>query len=263
MGIKEEDDLPTVYVGRAETVAARIDAHVVEKDFWDRGLAFTSNSGALNEAHAMWLEHSLIERARSIGQCHLDNGNSAQKVFLSPADEADTKVFLKEVIQILPLLGVRAFELRRPIATPRANADSLLLSNAPAKVGAKPQGNIEDGCDTIVVPTGLPEDTDGFRKYFLSENCWFPVRISGGKLHRIKYIAAYQSRPISAITHYAAVSTIEPYGEDGKYKLTFSTPAQELSPIPIGNSNALRSPRYTSLHRLKSAKTFADVFPER
>ena len=64
--------------------------HVVEKDFWDRGLVFTSNSGALNQAHAMWLEHALIERARSIKQCYFSTSNNpAQKVFLSPADEAE------------------------------------------------------------------------------------------------------------------------------------------------------------------------------
>ena len=81
---------------------------------------------------------------------------------------------------------------------------------------------------------------------------------------RIKYVAAYQSRPISAITHYATVAAIEPYGEDGKYKLIFSAPAQKLNQqVPIGNSNALRSPRYTTMDRLKAATSFADVFVER
>jgi len=257
-GTKEDDDLPTVYVGRAESVTNRIDAHSIEKDFWDRALVFTSNSGALNQAHAMWIEHALIERARSIKQCYLDNSNSAQKVFLSPADEADTRVFLKEIMQVLPLLGVRAFETRRPVATPRITPDERSSVNAPAVQDAKTIGP-----DTIVLATGDPNDTDGFKKYFLGENCWFPIRISGGKLAQIKYVAAYQSRPVSAITHYAPIAAIEPYGEDGKYKLVFSAPAQELCPIPIGNATALRSPRYTTLQRLKTAKTFADVFVER
>ena len=155
IGTKEDDDLPTVYVGRAETVASRIDAHVMEKDFWDRGVIFTSNSGGLNQAHAMWLEYSLIERARSVNQCHLDNSNSGQKVFLSPADEADTRVFFKEVIQILPLLGVRAFEIRRPVVIPRSPSGNIThvdrsVSNAEALLD--PAGAL----DTIVVATGYP-----------------------------------------------------------------------------------------------------------
>ncbi|MGB9024853.1 MAG: GIY-YIG nuclease family protein, partial [Rhodomicrobium sp.] len=246
-----------------ESVSNRLDTHVVEKDFWDRGLVFTSNSGALNQAHAMWLEHALIERARSIKQCFLDNNNTAQKVFLSPADEADTRVFLKEILQILPLLGVRAFEARKPVATPQAEFNVTARVDGPRAGSAKTQQEDENQFDTIVLPTGDPEDADGFKKYFLNGNCWFPVRISGGKLNRIKYVAAYQSRPISAITHYAPVAAIEPYGEDGKYKLIFSAPAQQLSPLPVGNAITLRSPRYTSLSRLKIAKTFADVFVER
>jgi hypothetical protein len=263
IGTKEDDDLPTVYVGRAETVANRINTHVVEKDFWDRGVAFTSNSGALNQAHAMWLEHSLIERARAVNQCHLDNSNSAQKVFLSPADEADTRVFFKEIIQILPLLGVRAFEIRRPVAIPLSALEATSSADADAIGNAKTLSDTAGELDTIVLPTGDPDDAGGFRKYFLNDNCWFPVRISGGMLGRIKFVAAYQSRPVSAITHYAPVAAIEPYGEDGKYKLTFLAAAQELSPIPIGNATTLRSPRYTSLRRLKTAKTIADVFAER
>jgi hypothetical protein len=41
-------------------------------------------------------------------------------------------------------------------------------------------------------------------------------------LPKIKYIAAYRTQPISAITHVAPVARIEPYGESGKYKLIFT-----------------------------------------
>ena len=40
-------------------------------------------------------------------------------------------------------------------------------------------------------------------------------------MNDIKYIAAYQTAPISAVTHYAEVDSIEPYGDGGKYKLNF------------------------------------------
>ena len=69
---------------------------------------------------------------------------------------------------------------------------------------------------------------------FLGEDCWHAIRISGGMLEKIKYIAAYQSQPVSAITHYAPVDRIEPYGEGGKYKLVFSMKAKPIGPIPFG-----------------------------
>jgi hypothetical protein len=81
-------------------------------------------------------------------------------------------------------------------------------------------------------------------------------------LDKIKYIAAYQSRPVSAITHYAPVDRIEPYGDSGKYRAVFSEPAKRIKPIPFGDapSGAMQGPRYTSFEQLKSAKTVSDIF---
>jgi hypothetical protein len=67
--------------------------------------------------------------------------------------------------------------------------------------------------------------------------------------------------PVSAITHYAPVDRIEPYGESGKYKVVFSEPAKEIAPIPFGDapSGAMQGARYTSFERLKSAKSLSDL----
>lgn len=80
-------------------------------------------------------------------------------------------------------------------------------------------------------------------------------------LPKIKYIAAYQSQPVSAVTHLAPVDHIEQYGEGGKYKVVFSEPAKPIGPIPYGNApaGAMQGPRYTSLKRLRAAKTVADL----
>ncbi len=77
----------------------------------------------------------------------------------------------------------------------------------------------------------------------------------------IKYIAGYQTRPISAITHYAPVDHIEPYGEGGKYKVVFAEPAKKIGPIPYGDapSGFMQGPRYTSLTKLKAAKKLTDI----
>ena len=134
------DDLPTVYVGQADGVKGRIDSHVQLKDFWDTGIVFVSNSGGLNKAHVTWLEHALIARAQETKRCHLDNANAPQEPALSEAEKVDTQAFLREMLQILPLVGLRVFEAPRAVAVPGASV---------AIVPTTKQRGLRD---TIVVP---------------------------------------------------------------------------------------------------------------
>jgi hypothetical protein len=239
----EDDDLPTVYIGQADGVGNRIESHVAKKDFWDWGVVFVSASGGLNRAHVTWLEYALVQRAQQAGRCHLDNGNTPQEPALSEAEKADTQGFLKEMLQILPLVGLRAFEFPKAVATPKATDEPVKASS--------------HGFDTIIVPA----QKDGFEQHFLNDGDWYAIRISGGMLDKIKYIAGYQTAPISAITHYAPVDRIEPYGESGKYRLIFSEKAKAIGPIPLGDSpqGAMQGPRYTTFEKLKTAATVADL----
>lgn len=75
----QEDDLPTIYIGQADGVRSRIESHYQNKDFWDWGIIFISNSGGLNRAHVTWLEYALVDRATAAGRCRLDNGNAPQE----------------------------------------------------------------------------------------------------------------------------------------------------------------------------------------
>jgi hypothetical protein len=241
----EDDDLPTLYIGQADGVRGRIDSHVQNKDFWDWGIVFVSTSGGLNRAHVTWLEYALLKRAADARRCHLDNGNAPQEPVLSEAEKADTQGFLKEILQILPLVGLRAFEFAKPVATPKATT---------AEAIASPRSHRPD---TIIVPA----QKEGFERVFLGEDCWYAIRISGGMLDKIKYVAAYQTQPVSAITHYAPVHRIEPYGEAGKYKLVFSEKAQTIGPIPFADApqGAMQGPRYTFFEKLKVAKKLTDL----
>ena len=249
MGMGEDDDLPTIYIGQGDEVRKRIDSHYRNKDFWDRGMVFVSTSGGLNRAHVIWLEYALVNRATQTKRCHIENGNVPQEPALTEAEKADTQGFLKEILQILPLVGLRAFEFAKPVATPKATTTGV-----PSKLRSRKP-------DTVIVPA----QKDGFEKVFLGEDCWYAIRISGGMLHKIKYIAAYQTLPVSAITHYAPVDRIESYGESGKYKLIFSEKAQPLGPIPYGDapSGAMQGPRYTTFDTLKSAKRLTDALTSR
>ncbi len=241
----ENDDLPTLYVGQADGVRGRIDSHYKNKDFWDWAAVFVSTSGGLNRAHVTWLEYALVKQAVDANRCYLDNGNVPQEPALSEAERADTQAFLKEILQILPLVGLRAFEIPKAVAVPVA----IDPSASGASKSKKP--------DTIIVPA----QKEGFERVFLGEDCWYAIRISGGMIERIKYVAAYQTLPTSAITHYAPVARIEPYGEGGKYKIVFSEGAKAIGPIPYGDATpgAMQGPRYTSFARLRKAKQLTDV----
>ena len=80
---------------------------------------------------------------------------------------------------------------------------------------------------------------------------------------RIKYIAAYQSAPVSAITHIAQVHKIGQWKDTNKYILYFENPAKPIGPInhvQKGTVKAPQAPRYTNLKRLEQAKTLDDAF---
>ncbi len=241
----EDSDLPTLYIGQADGVRNRIENHVQEKDFWDRAIVFVSASGGLNRAHVTWLEYALVKRANDVSRCHLDNGNTPQEPALTEAEKADTDGFLKEILQILPLVNLRAFEFPKPVAVPAA-ADAVARPRTPSAT-----------LDTVVVPA----QKGGFERTFLGEDSWYAIRISGGMLDKIKYIAAYQTQPVSAITHYAPVARIEPYGEEGKYKLIFSEKAKPIGPVPFSDAplGAMQGPRYTSFSKLRTAKKLTDL----
>lgn len=246
---RPDADLPTLYIGQGDGVRGRLDSHAENKDFWDWAFIFVTKSpdGGLNRAHITWLEHRLIVTAKEASRSFLDNNQTPGEPTLSPQDKADTAIFLQEILQVLPLVGLRAFERPAAIVAP----DASISNSPPARTGA---GEL----DTVVVPAQQP----GFGDVFLGQNAWWAIRIGGGMLPKIKFIAANQTQPVSAVTHVAPVKSIEPYGEDGKYKLLFSEPAHSIGPIPFADapSGAMQGPRYTTFSRLQTAKKVADLF---
>ena len=237
-GYNEGDDLPIVYIGQGDGVKGRIDSHDKNKDFWDKAFVFVSSNGGLNRAHITWLEWALIRKAQEIERCHLDNNVTPNEPILTESEKADTQEFLNEILSILPLVEIRVFEKAKVIITEKTSK--------------------RDTLDTVVVPA----QEDGFQDVFINDNCWYAIRIGGGKLKDIKYIAAYRTAPISAVTHYAEVDSIEPYGDGGKYKLNFSSSAKEIKEIPYGSApkGAMQSSRYTSFSKLTGAKEIMDLF---
>ena len=95
--------------------------------------------------------------------------------------------------------------------------------------------------DTIVVPAR----SEGFRTTFLGENRWYAIRIHASMRDQIRWIAAYQVAPISAITHVAPVRSVEPWGDSGKFVVNFEAAAQEIDPsalLDTGESQEFKDP---------------------
>lgn len=238
VGAADDSELPVINIGQCARVRSRIDKHDMDKDFWDKAFVFVSSNAGLNRAHITWLEWALITKAKLAGQCILDNSATPVEPILTESEKTDTTEFLNEILSILPLVSLKVFEPPQKISTATIPKRSAL--------------------DTIVVPA----QEEGFERVFLGENAWYAVRIAGGKLQDIKYIAAYQTAPISAITHLAEVESIEPYGDGGKYRLNFAKPAEAIEPIPLAGAkpSTMQSSRYTSLEKLKSAKNLFELF---
>ena len=112
--------------------------------------------------------------------------------------------------------------------------------------------------DTIVVPAR----EDGFKEVFIDENCWYAIRLNSSMIPKIKYIAAYQVAPISAITHIAEVKSIEQWKDSNKYILHFTEPAEKIKKVQLGKSKgkAPQSPRYSSRSRIINAENLDSVF---
>lgn len=243
----DDQQLPTIYIGEGDGIRSRIERHFREKDFWSWGMAFVSTS-SLNKAHVQWLEYALVRRAVEAKRCLLDNGNAPQPPALNESEEADCEGFLREILQILPLAGLRALEPIRAVASPAA---SFATPTRGSTTGPASE------FDTVIVPARQ----NGFEEVFLGEHQWYAIRMAGGMIPRIKWIAAYQTAPVSAITHVAPVQRIEPYGEGGKYRLVFSEPARGITPIPFGDApqGTMQGPRYVSKARLDVARSVREL----
>lgn len=126
-----------------------------------------------------------------------------------------------------------------------------------ARSGAK---NVSpEDIDTIVVPA----QEEGFQSAFIESNAWWQIRISVSMLDKIKYIAAYRTAPVSAITHIAEVDRIERYKDTNKYILYFKESAKAIPHIELDKDKkgvAPQASRYTNYARLMSAKKLSEVF---
>ncbi len=109
LGPRDSGEGEMLYIGEGDPVRPRLDSHYANKDFWTRAVFFVAPS-QLNKAHVQYLEARLVACANAAKRMPLENGNRPTEPTLNEADRADMEVFLQNILGMLPVLGVQAFE---------------------------------------------------------------------------------------------------------------------------------------------------------
>lgn len=232
----------------SDDLSSRLDTHVkntAEMGFWDRAVAFTSID-QISGSQARWLEHRLIAEALKAGVARVLNRQTPSEPPVSVFERADMLAVLPPMLQMLRLLDFNVFE--KTAMTPPA-----MPPPGPQQGGALETAT---GDDTLIVP-GYE---DGFQQTFLGERAWWAVRIAQWRLPTIKWLAVYRTAPHSRITHVGRVQRIEPYGDTGKYKLFLDGEPEQVGPVLLApGTMGLMGTKYTTIGKLKAAKTMADL----
>jgi hypothetical protein len=244
----EEDELKNertvAYIGQTDNLRDRIDGHDLKKDWWEKAALFLSANDDLDRAQTAWLEWELIRRAALVNRCRRENRTEPGEPNLIEREKADIRAFLNELLRIMPVMGITIFETLK-VPSPAAR-DAAGLTPEPRDIR-----------DTIIVSA----QPDNFERVFLGQNAWWAIRVAEKYRPNLKWIAAYQSHPVSAATHLAEIDHFEPYGDAGKLKAVFKGPATLLErPIPRGDAppGAMFGSRYTTRAALLSATTMKD-----
>lgn len=122
LGPQEDGAGEKLYIGEADPLRERIQNHIANKDFWNRLIFFTGSSDQLNKTHVKFLEARLVQLATSAKRVELENKTNPSLPSMSESERIRGEGFLRNILEILPILGVHAFEVTRPTvgATPNA-----------------------------------------------------------------------------------------------------------------------------------------------
>ena len=112
--------------------------------------------------------------------------------------------------------------------------------------------------DTIVVPA----HPKGCRNVFLAEKKWPSLKIDKEKKKFIKYIAVYQTVPVSAITHFAEIREFIDLIQKGRYEVIFKGAPTPINPVRFTPMDvcAVQGPRYSTLNKILNASSLDQAF---
>jgi predicted GIY-YIG superfamily endonuclease len=127
----DSDGLPQIYVGETDDLGKRLATHANKKEGWGRLVIFTSKASSINKAHAKYLESRLCSLAAAAKRCVLQNKTAPALPKLGDSDRDQAETFLREVLVVLPVVGISEFDV--PAATASATEPRFTLQAAKAE----------------------------------------------------------------------------------------------------------------------------------
>jgi hypothetical protein len=112
--------------------------------------------------------------------------------------------------------------------------------------------------DTIVIPA----HPLGFQEVFIEKLEWPNLKIKNESVSLVKYIAVYQAKPVSAITHYGVIKEFVALEKKGRYQVKLEMVVELENAVKFGKYDTcgLQGPRYTTLNKIKSAGSLDSAF---
>lgn len=146
LGPREQGDGEVIYIGEGDPVRPRLEDHYAKKDFWTRAVFFVAGPGQLNKADVQYLEAKLVARARDAKRMPIENVNKPTEPTISERDRAAMDVFLENILGMLPVLGIHAFE-QSPLKAARGQTLALTCQGrgVAASGSDTPQGFVVRG----------------------------------------------------------------------------------------------------------------------
>lgn len=173
-------------------------------------------------------------------------------------DEASER--LREVLKVLES-SPEVIEIKKYISKNQVMYQFSDFEFAQAKASTSKRVKTLAEVDTIVCPA-RPE---GFKEVFMAQNRWYAIRMSAAMIPQIKYIAMYETKPISGIRWIGYVQDIRPFQDTSKFEIILSEREKLDKPLRLSAEEkkkgvAPRSPRYTKMELIKATKKFSDLF---
>jgi len=114
--------------------------------------------------------------------------------------------------------------------------------------------------DTILT-SAIPKT---IKNTLIAQNLWGEIPIAREKFISLKYIALFVKKPVQAIEWIGKINKIEYNAQNKKSTIFLDGPPKKIRPIPYNkrwpNYNG-HGTVYTTMNRIKSAKTLIDVYP--
>ena len=258
---------PKLYVVENELSTHDIYNHI--------GMHFLKYNSSFSEGSKIKVKNYLLEYIKSHPEIHKKIKELIEGSEFSNASEVLDKIIFEEdygflvVIDeiseelnlVLKSFNPEVIELKKFVAENDTNNVIYLFDGFQEAVKeslGKSVRKISD-VDTIVCPA----QTEGFKEVFLRQSKWYAIRISPTMIPQIKFIAIYESQPVSAIRYVGEVANIRPYENTGKYEVIIKNIQklpQEIKLTKQDMNKVPYAPKYSRMDLIKKAKTIGDVF---